>query len=269
MVDVIRECYKIARSLRRSLERVQSQRINREETKNRVRHVVDAYFRADRPEFIKELRNEELLESLDAAFQELLSHTHTRTGKRRYIATVDLVCAEWQNLEKKVILQSPPTEESDAPLQGLERDLLFTLGKLCAPAATCYLQALCDLTSSNRTSWRGTATELRETLREVLDQLAPDDELQSQDDFTLAEGARGPTMKQKARFILKSRRVSESARRPVEDAIDLVDERLGVLVRSVYGGSSRSVHTEASKKDILSIKRFVETVLVELLEIDS
>jgi hypothetical protein len=67
-----------------------------------------------------------------------------------------------------------------------------------------------------------------------------------------------------ARALCRERRVD---RRQQLIRTELIEAQFGALVRSVYSQLSGSVHTGAEKKEILSIKRFVETVLIELLEI--
>ena len=54
-------------------------------------------------------------------------------------------------------------------------------------------------------SYRGTANEIRETLRETLSYLAPDSEVEKQKNFKLEKGHNKPTQKQKVHFILKQR----------------------------------------------------------------
>ena len=68
-----------------------------------------------------------------------------------------------------------------------------------------------DLRSPNRMSYRGPATDLRECLREVLDHLAPDDAVTSGSGFVLEKDRTSPTMKQKVRFILRSRGLGKTA----------------------------------------------------------
>ena len=51
------------------------------------------------------------------------------------------------------------------------------------------------------------------------------------------------------------------------DAADVVEEKVGSFVRSVYSKSSSSVHTEPTKREVQSILRFVETCFAELLEL--
>ena len=68
-------------------------------------------------------------------------------------------------------------------------------------------------------------------------------------------------------FILKSRRQTDAARKTVEEAVDVIEEQFGAFVRSVYSRSAASVHVGRDRDEVISIKRFVETVLVELLKI--
>jgi hypothetical protein len=108
---------------------------------------------------------------------------------------------------------------------------------------------------------------LREALRELLDTLAPDEEVMKIAGFKLEDGAKGPTMKQKTRFILKAREQSSDARKPVEDAVNVIEDQVGAFVRSVYTRASGSVHVQRSKREVLSIQRFVETAMVEILQL--
>jgi len=74
-------------------------------------------------------------------------------------------------------------------------------------------------------------------------------------------------MKQKTRFILKAREQSSDARKPVEDAVNVIEDQVGAFVRSVYTRASGSVHVQRSKREVLSIQRFVKTAMVEILEV--
>ena len=59
----------------------------------------------------------------------------------------------------------------------LETKILDALDRVIPTTALSYKQALQDLNGQNRFSYRGTAAELREVLRELLDYLAPDTEV--------------------------------------------------------------------------------------------
>jgi len=144
-----------------------------------------------------------------------------------------------------------------------------TLLKLVPTAALSYKQALLDLAEENRISFRGVATEFREALRETLDHLAPDKDVMVQQNFKLEKDKKTPTMKQKVRFILRMRELPDNAIKPPEDAVEIVEERIASFARSVYERSSISTHVATQKGEVLQVKKYVSTVLAELLGIQT
>jgi len=101
-----------------------------------------------------------------------------------------------------------------------------------------------------------------------LDALAPDVEVVNRDGFRLELDAKRPTMKQKARFILMLNKKGSNAVGAVVDTIELVEEKFSALVRSIYSRSSGSVHSPSGRSEVVSIKRFVDIVLTDLLGIE-
>lgn len=63
-------------------------------------------------------------------------------------------------------------------------------------AAFSYEQAIRDLAGPDRLSWRGPATDLRESLRETIDQLAPDNLVENEPTYKREPSTSGPTMRQ-------------------------------------------------------------------------
>jgi hypothetical protein len=124
---------------------------------------------------------------------------------------------------------------------------------------------LIDLYSPQRISFRGTANELREALRETLDHFAPDKEVVKQQGFVLEKGLNKPTMKQKVRFILTARGLSRTASKVSEESVNVVEERFPSLVRAIYNRSSISAHINSAKSEVLQLKNYVNSVLAELL----
>ena len=127
-----------------------------------------------------------------------------------------------------------------------------------------------DLDSGEvRFSYRGTASELREVLRETLDIPAPDDDIAKQSWFKLETNCTGPTMKQKVRFILSSRGKSKAQRALPEKSIDLVENLCGDVARAVYTRASTSTHVQTTKQEVQQMKRYLDAVLFDVLEIGS
>ena len=116
-------------------------------------------------------------------------------------------------------------------------------------------------------SYRGTAVELRETLREILDHLAPDTDVMRSPGFKLDKDASRPTMKQKASFILKARGAVSGAISAPKDAIQRVEEAAASLARSVYTRGSVSTHVATTREEVLTMKPYVDGVLAELLQV--
>ena len=149
----------------------------------------------------------------------------------------------------------------------VDEKILSTLRNLVPSAADSYEQALVDLSATDRLSWRGPATDLRESLRETLDHLAPDNDVEDMPGYKPVAGAQRPTMKQKVGYILKNRGISKTLTEPAQNAVDAVDNIIGKLVRSVYNRSSVSTHTPTDRNEVTRIYDFVRVVLCELLEI--
>jgi hypothetical protein len=173
--------------------------------------------------------------------------------------------------EFSIAAHTRPT--SDAPLTApsaatlAELRLIETLERLVPSAAASYRQALIDLADGARLSYRGTASEFREALRETLDHLAPDDSVMQQPNYTQEPGQSKPTMKQKVRFVLSSRNRNKTQRESAEKSVAFVSELSGEIARAVYNRASLATHVQESRNEVARIKRYVDTVLVDLLEV--
>lgn len=268
MFDVIRTCHRMAQDLRQKVARLRTAQVNRDDIRSEIREVVEGYFRTDRPLFVEHFGTESLFPGVDQLMQELLRVSQVRSRRSRYLEVLSQLEREWRDVEVKA-LHIARKLTGQPQLRESQEAIARTLERVCPPASVCYRQTLYDLAGPDRLSWRGTASELRESLRELLDKLAPDDVVVKSPGFKFEDGLKAPTMKQKVRFILKSRRWPEGQRKQLEDSADVIDEKVGSFVRSVYSGSSTSVHVEGGKKEVQSILRFVETAFAELLELEN
>jgi hypothetical protein len=249
----------------RLLRRIKTRHVNRSSDKEAVRKIVRRYFAYHRVGIAAVLGNEDQLVSLDQAMQDLLRCTHRRTPTDQYRKVLALCRENLNQLEVEAV--APRTREGPAAFDRQEQSVLDTLRKVSPSAAICYEQGLIDLSNSGRLSWRGTILEFREALREVLDHLAPDREVMAVQGFQLEAGTKGPTMRQKTLFILKSRGSKGSQAEPAQKATQAVEEIVGRLVRSVYDRASTGVHTKVGIVEARQVKNWVTTVLLELLEV--
>lgn len=151
-------------------------------------------------------------------------------------------------------------------LSASEERIISALEERVPNGAVCYRQALQDLADTERISFRGVANELRSSLWEVLERLAPDEDVMAVDGFELEQKRTAPTQKQKVRFILRCR-LGDTARGPVEATTQLIEDHFADLTRGVYSRSSASSHLEAERGEVQQIKMYVDSVLAELLGI--
>jgi hypothetical protein len=142
-------------------------------------------------------------------------------------------------------------------------DAMTERGLACA--AACYVQALRDIAQPNRVSWRGVAAEFREVLREVIDHLAPDEQVRAVPDFR-PEGKDGrPSQTQRVVFALRTRRASDVAIKSDRQALSIVEEMIARLARSTDDRGSISTHNATDAAEVRTIQGYVDALLGELL----
>jgi Predicted pPIWI-associating nuclease len=241
--------------------------VSSHEVREQAKAVVQYYFREVRPQLVSLSLPEGNIDELDWICQYLLKLSSATSRKSTYRTRL----RELRNVRGKIgsAIEVAATEKARATtllLTPTEAAIHRTLDKLIPSAALSYRQVLKDLAESDRASYRGTAAEVREVLREVLDHFAPDDAV-LQSGISLEKGLTRPTMKQKATFILKARHVGESQRKPAEDSVQAVQESVGAIARSVYTRGSLSTHVSTTRKEVLSFKGYADAVLADLLEI--
>lgn len=265
MSEAVHQLQRRIETLQRTLRKIHTKHLNLKVTKDAVRSLVHDYFQEFRSTYISTGGLEADLAKVDSSMQDLLRCTQHRTLVSKYTRTLKEVSSVLHDLELKSVVPSTPMSITTDDIR--HQKILETLAKIKPSAAASYEQALLDLRDSQRKSWRGTAVEFREALREALDTLAPDKDVEMQPGFKLEPNTTGPTMKQKAIFILRSRKASSKQVSAFTDAIEVVEGLVGKFVRSVYGCSSEATHTSVSKDEVLQIRDYVNLALVELLEI--
>lgn len=246
--------------------------INSKSLRDEGKIIVQLYFRETRPFIVSQISNDNIINELDKQIQYLLELTQQRNKKNNYKRLLHSISQSISKISiaREVDISKKLNVKDNLGNLGfavLEKSILNTLKDLIPSAAFSYNQALLDLQDLQRVSFRGTANELRETLREVLDHLAPDSDVKQQVGFVLDKDQSKPTMKQKVRFILRSRGLSVTATKVPELAIEVVEERIASLARSTYERSSISSHISSQKIEVLQMKDYINSVLSELLSI--
>ena len=253
-----------------SLRRGKAVNVNEQSSKDRTISLATSYFNDVRPRVVEiDGETKELL-SHDELWQQLIRLAHGNNSRISYLNTIKSL--RKQLSEFNILALSTPVVQAGQSTAGvsLSREevlLLETLEALVPSAAASYRQGLTDLVGPERLSYRGTAAEFRESLRETLDHLAPDDDVKEQRWYKPDEGQINPTMKQKARYILTSRQRNKTQRVAAEKMFGLIEELSGEVMRAVYNRASLATHVHQSRNEVQQIKRYVDTMLFDLLEI--
>lgn len=143
--------------------------------------------------------------------------------------------------------------------------IINSLEAIVPSAARSYLQGIRDLADPYRISYRGAANEFRETLRELVDHLAPDDDVCSQHGFQLERDQTKPTRKQKVRYILKAREMSDASIRVPEGFIDAIEEKVAAVVSAAYSRSANASHVHTERLEVQRIKQYLDPLISEII----
>lgn len=258
--------------LHRRLQRSRNVRVSDRTLRTESQEVALTYFREIRNYMSMLGFTAREVEELSTLMSRLLTLAESASGRSGYLKVMTEVRdIRPQLASRREMLIGERSQRYAAPgaiaLEDVERRILETLREMLPSAALSYEQAVRDLRVGDRISLRGTAVELREALRELLDHLAPDEQVQKMAGYRTEEHQNGPTMRQKARFILRSRRLPESAQLAPEDTVALVEAATSNLVRSTYQRGSLGTHVAGALGAARQLKMYVDSVLAELLQI--
>lgn len=247
----------------RHIDQTRTVNINTRALRTEAKDIAQQYFRQTRP-VMQDLGLDEQLEVLNASFQRILELSNRSNAAASYKKQVKIVRKLLPTVTSRIEINQGVVKIVATTTKEDER-VIQTLEHLVPSAALSYKQAIIDLADDRRFSFRGPALELRETLRETLDHLAPDDAVTSAEGYVLEKGRSGPTMKQKVRFILKARGQSKSSSVVPEQSTTTVDEMIGTLTRSVYDRSSVATHVATERRTVIQIRRYVVAILHDIL----
>jgi hypothetical protein len=249
----------------RHIDQARTVNINTSVLRTEAREVAQQYFRHTRP-VLQDIGPDARLDVLDGGFQSILELSNRSNAAASYKKQMKLIRKLLPTVTSRIEINQSVSKIGVNTTKE-DESVIRTLEGLVPSAALSYKQAIIDLADDRRISFRGSALELREALRETLDHLAPDDAVTSADGYVLEKGRSGPTMKQKVRFILKARGQSKSSSVVPEQTTTTVDEMIGTLTRSVYDRSSVATHVALERKTVIQIRRYVVAILHDILEL--
>jgi len=161
------------------LKRSKGSLVSSASTRYQAKSAVQHYFRQVRPHLVDLAIDAVQLEQLDWISQYLLKLA-SKTNRR---STYKTRMRELENLRNDVeaAMEIRASDgralDTTSLMTPTEVAILSTLDKIIPSTALSYQQLLLDLRDPHRVSYRGTAAEVREVLRELLDHLAPDEEV--------------------------------------------------------------------------------------------
>jgi hypothetical protein len=251
----------------RELTRRGTTHVNAKGARDNAKAAAQHYFREVRQHLADLGIDSVQIGSIDEEMQEIIAIAAKVTRTETYKKSIRTLNKLRAPLETAIEIAATSTRlpGSQGPTT-TEASILKTLDQVVPTTALSDQQVLLDLADSNRVSYRGTASELREVLRELLDHLAPDSDVMKTG-IKVEQGQTKPTMKQKTAFILKARGINETQRKTARDATEAVEGAVGSLARSVYDRGSLSTHIETSRQEVMTFKGYAEAVLAELLQI--
>jgi hypothetical protein len=135
------------------------------------------------------------------------------------------------------------------------------------PLASKYDQVKLDVETTDRLSWSGSAHEIREVLRGLLETLAPKEAVATEPWHVQDESTSGPTPKQRIRYILRTRG-SGSKEQKVAEQVDVMEDKIGDLVRATYTRASDAAHRTKDRREVRRIVRYFEAFAHDLLDLD-
>ena len=260
-----------AELLQQDIARIKAVNVNSREVRSEAELLASDYFRTGRPLLLGEGVSPSACTALDEHAQALAKIAQGRNQRKSYVRILrdlrkEMTRAEVVRLGAIAKAGNITRTNVGGGLSAIESKISKTLQEILPSAALSYEQACRDL-GDDRTSYRGTAVELREALREVLDRLAPDDDVKKMAGFKPETQNGAPSMRQKARYILRARDIPETSAKAPEDAVSVVEEAAAYLVRSTYQLGSLGTHIKAERGRVQQLKMYVDTVLCEMLKI--
>jgi len=157
-----------------SLRRGEAVNVNDQSSKDRAIGLATRYFSEVRPLVVAVDGETKRVLDHDELWQQLVRLAHGNNVRRTYLKTIGALRKQLSEFNISA-LATPVVRavqtEARASFSREETLILDTLKSLVPCAAASYRQGLSDLVGPERLSYRGTAAEFRESLRETLDHL--------------------------------------------------------------------------------------------------
>ncbi len=268
---MIDQLLRILKELATRVKKNSAVNVNSQHIKQQAIDVGTAYFRDYRQHVLATLGNTDALQKYDQDWQQLIRPAHGNSPKKSYAALLRRLVKATTEINVAVYstaIDPPAVEPQKISYSDAERILIETLDSFLPTAAASYRQGIADLSSAEpRYSYRGAAAKFREAFRETLNHLAPDSDAMNESWYKPEKDQTGPTMRQKVRVILSSRGKNRTQHVAAEKTVELIETLSGEVARAVYNRASLSTHVETTKDEVVQLKRYMDALFFDLLEI--
>ena len=260
--EYVQELDRLKPVLRRNKDR----QVFSQELRHRIRAVAETWPNDVRLQVVGNILGDERVGIADDAARKIIEATFHNTTANKYLDQVAALRKAVIGLHvRSTVTGQNAVEKPSADTLAVERGL-----EALNPAiADSYRQVLLDLRDNERISLRGTANELREVLREVLEVRSPD-EMVMKESWYQTKDAQGrekhrPTYADRAKYAVRLQSKGKNIQKQTPGSVERADELLGSIVRSTYDRGSGAAHTETERSEIIKQLRYVNAVLLELL----
>lgn len=144
------------------------------------------------------------------------------------------------------------------------------LSKFDSQLADKYLTAW-QIYQAHLANYSGAVGEIRDVLTLLLNKIAPHKEVMAQPGFKLAANTDKPTRRQRVRYAVRQRYSKGNAKEIVSnfDLLETACEQLASIVTKAYGGASGLTHTTATREQVYRALKQWDSILANLVPIDS
>lgn len=273
--NVLSELLANIQSVQTQLQKSSTRLVRAKAEISALRELTQTYFRTIRQDIALVGLDSE---PLDLPFGTILELTNRASQRSSYVDALRRARKKASEMEVQyefALSEGGAGDELDTPIKfsDQENQIIKILKQINPFFSDAYTQIILDLSDQGRISYRGAVHEMRELLRGILNHFAPDAEVEAQANFSFERGQKKPTRTQKMKFILSSRNQSSAQIEPAKKAtrfLDVQTEILSLIPNAVYSAGSDSAHADPRelKREVLSLKRYLDAVLCDILEIN-
>lgn len=259
------ETFRVAlKNLQSRLRQSKGSTVSLQEIRTLSKSVANLWFHDIAPLAKLASNNETALKTIDDLMDQLVAHTLKATKKETYLATTRDALSTY---DKQIFVDLH--KQVGAVLAGTasigDNSIIDALAKISESLVAGYQQVHKDLADEGRISWRGTADEIREVLRELLESLAPDEFVKRATWYKQEPNTDGPTQAQRAKYALEHHAAQTYRINATQETVNLVEQSISRLVRKTFQRANNAAHTTQDKDEVRRILGYFDLLVKDLL----